>query len=489
MAPNGAKFSQHKRYRPGCAHFLHLSFAPAGIWTFAVQPSRANLSIKLRGAAAADIFQAQSSCHGVERYARGANFKYSRYIPRRQIGAHISGHLLFSLVAPIFQQAVPQIAALQLSIAGHSVPHAANAVQALSLPSNVATPMADDGSQRLAMAIAYCEYQSRLDSLILNHGVTFLPPPGRVMLLQLNGMSEDLLALRGTVLEQRRPVFIARTKFKRCPSKLFFAQILVFTSFKLPIPLCKSLGHIQFNRYVERYTFDSHFSINLKSEFIFVWGEMDFFEATTSLERSVLLNCSESEPVPETNALIQLVQRPAQRSNQVLVETYIRFIQKISRVTSKKTPKKVMRGENGNQLGPPRRRPGSYYLSQLSSPTGTTDEVELGEFPELKIQGKCHELNRESTHPNTLSIRCHSPARQVSIIEEKKDAPGVLYCNRASQRSGPEDNRGVPTNWNKTLSGFQPGTALSLSPESAILNRSEASENLLMDESQSANNE
>ncbi|KAJ7331580.1 hypothetical protein DFH08DRAFT_814890 [Mycena albidolilacea] len=41
------------------------------------------------------------------------------------------------------------------------------------------------------------------------------------------------------------------------------------------------------------------------------------------------------------------------------------------------------------------------------------------------------------------------------------NAPGVLYCNRASERSGP----------------------------SAILNRSEASENLPTDESQSANNE
>jgi hypothetical protein len=59
-----------------------------------------------------------------------------------------------------------------------------------------------------------------------------------------------------------------------------------------------------FESFFRRYTFDSYFSINLKSEFIFVWGEMDFFEATTSLERSVLLNCSDSEPVPETNALI-----------------------------------------------------------------------------------------------------------------------------------------------------------------------------------------
>jgi hypothetical protein len=35
--------------------------------------------------------------------------------------------------------------------------------------------MADDGSQWFAMAIA----QSRFDSLILNHGVTFFPPAGQ----------------------------------------------------------------------------------------------------------------------------------------------------------------------------------------------------------------------------------------------------------------------------------------------------------------------
>jgi hypothetical protein len=47
----------------------------------------------------------------------------------------------------MLQRSVPQIAALQQSIAGHSVPHAANAVQAFSLHSDIATPMADDGSQ------------------------------------------------------------------------------------------------------------------------------------------------------------------------------------------------------------------------------------------------------------------------------------------------------------------------------------------------------
>jgi hypothetical protein len=63
------------------------------------------------------------------------------------------------------QQSVPQFAALQRSIAGHSVPYATNAVQAFSLPSDIVTPMADDGSQWLAMAIAHSEYQSRFNSL------------------------------------------------------------------------------------------------------------------------------------------------------------------------------------------------------------------------------------------------------------------------------------------------------------------------------------
>jgi hypothetical protein len=79
----------------------------------------------------------------------------------------------------MLQRSVPQITTLQRSITGHSVPHAANAVQAFSLPSDVATPMADDSSQWLAMAIAHSECQSRFDSLILNHGVTFLPPAGQ----------------------------------------------------------------------------------------------------------------------------------------------------------------------------------------------------------------------------------------------------------------------------------------------------------------------
>jgi hypothetical protein len=85
----------------------------------------------------------------------------------------------------MLQRSVPQIAALQWSIAGHSVPHAANAVQAFSLPSDVATPMANEGSQWLAMAIAHSECQSRFDSLMLNHGVTFLPPAGQVNSLRM----------------------------------------------------------------------------------------------------------------------------------------------------------------------------------------------------------------------------------------------------------------------------------------------------------------
>jgi hypothetical protein len=56
------------------------------------------------------------------------------------------------------------------------------------------------------------------------------------------------------------------------------------------------------------------------------------------------------------------------------------------------------------------RQEGTPWILLFESATGTTDEVELGEFPELKIQGKWHELNRESTHPNTLSIRCYSLA-------------------------------------------------------------------------------
>ncbi|KAJ7881536.1 hypothetical protein B0H14DRAFT_3760420 [Mycena olivaceomarginata] len=257
-----------------------------------------------------------------------------------------------------------------------------------------------------------------------------------------------------------------------------------------------------------RYTFDSHFSTNLKSEFIFVWGEMDFIEATTSSERRVNENLTEGW----VNGLVTIQPSSCeagtkfavvlnQRLNLVKKPTYFTGYDscRLPRVSPKIYPKDISGNKHEDVGGndawrkwkptwPAKRaRPGSYYLSQLSSPTGTTDEVELWEFAELNIQGKWYELNRESTHPNTISIRCYSLTR--SIIEDKEDVPGVLYCNRASERSGPEDNRGVPTNWNKALSGFQPGTALNLSLESAILNRSEASENLLMDESQSANNE
>ncbi|KAJ7784064.1 hypothetical protein B0H14DRAFT_3163928 [Mycena olivaceomarginata] len=59
----------------------------------------------------------------------------------------------------MLQQSVPQIATLQWSITGHSALHATR--------------------QRLAMAIAHGECQSGFDSLILNHGVTFLPPAGQ----------------------------------------------------------------------------------------------------------------------------------------------------------------------------------------------------------------------------------------------------------------------------------------------------------------------
>jgi hypothetical protein len=80
----------------------------------------------------------------------------------------------------MLQQSVPHTAAFQPSIAGHCLPHATNAVQAFSLPLDVAPRMADDGSQRLAMAVARSECQSRFDSLILNHGVAFFPSAGQV---------------------------------------------------------------------------------------------------------------------------------------------------------------------------------------------------------------------------------------------------------------------------------------------------------------------